>query len=44
MMDFRGDWEEQNEGTTLRIRNNEDDHQEPRRLGDVRFLCIRKQS
>ena len=28
-MDFRGDWEEQNEGTTLRIRNNEDDRKNP---------------
>ena len=28
-MDFRGDWEEQNEGTTLRIRNNEEDRKNP---------------
>lgn len=28
-MDFRGDWEEQNEGTTLRIRNSEDDRKNP---------------
>lgn len=28
-MDFRGDWEEQNEGTTLRIRNNEADRSNP---------------
>ena len=28
-MDFRGDWEEQNEGTTLRIRNNEEERKNP---------------
>lgn len=28
-LDFRGDWEEQNEGTTLRIRNDESDRQNP---------------
>lgn len=28
-MDFRGDWEEQNEGTTLRIRNTESDRKNP---------------
>lgn len=28
-LDFRGDWEEQNEGTTLRIRNNGDEQKNP---------------
>ena len=28
-LDFRGDWEEQDEGTTLRIRNDESDRQNP---------------
>lgn len=28
-LDFRGNWEEQNEGTTLRIRNDEGDRQNP---------------
>ena len=28
-MDFRGDWEEQNEGTTLQIRNTGDEQQSP---------------
>lgn len=28
-LDFRGAWEEQNEGTTLQIRNNEDDRGNP---------------
>lgn len=28
-LDFYGDWEEQNEGTTVRIRNNEDERNRP---------------
>lgn len=31
-LDFRGAWEEQNEGTTLQIRNNEDDRTNPANL------------
>lgn len=31
-LDFRGDWEEQNEGTTLRIRNGSDDQKNPANL------------